>query len=299
MIHSRLFFCLLILALSCSSATAQKIEYVFDLTDKVSAKTHVTYIELLKKIFPDIRLHEEAKSIAIAQTSIPIRHLFGEYKDKTYEDMVVNVSSAMETTKGNEKILWLIVDAIEKKKENCGNCGVRLLTAFRIKKDNTELIDVADVKTEDQVIFADERRTLELSPRIQSVIICDYTQLAYGEEKYSIISANQNGFNVVLKQFTLQKGWFCGSALQEIIKFKELKTTVGNFRSFEIRVTTEAGFDIEDENPKPEWRRKFRYVFSWQSKTEQYKAIVNPVKQHEAAYKKYKPCKDMIDENAR
>lgn len=293
MIHFRLFFCLLIAVLCCSSAAAQKIEYVFDLTDKASAKSNVTYIELLEKIFPGIRLHEEAKSTAVAQKSIAIRHLFGEYKDKIYQDIDVNVGSAMETVNGNEKLLWLIVDATEKKDDNCGNCGIRLLAAFRVKKEVAEMIDVADVKTEDQVTFADERHTLELSPRIQSVIICDYTQLAYGEEKYSIVSVNQNGFDVVLKQFTLRKGWFCGSALQELIKFRALKTATRNFRKFEIRITTEAGFDIEEENPRPEWRRKFRYVFAWQPAAQKYKAIINPVKQHEAAYKKYKPCKDM------
>lgn len=291
MILRMLFFVLMMAVFCCGSMAAQKtLGWQLDLSKKATGTSNVTYADLVKKIFPDLRKREENN---IATKSIPLHHLFGIYTNEVYErEMKIEVRDGIETISGDEKLLWLIISATEAKVQK--DLNIRLLAAFRIKKDYAEMIDVADVVTGSDAAFFDERPVLEISRRYQAVVINDFANHTYEDENFSIVTVNQNGFNVVLSQFVLRHDLACDNSLMEELKFRLLKKNVGNFRNIEIRVkTTDININALEAGMKPRWTRRFRYVFAWQPDVQKYKAIVDPFKQRRAAYKKYSGCREI------
>jgi hypothetical protein len=288
-----LFLGLMITVFCCGSIAAQKtLGWQYDLSERATKNSKVTYADLVKKVFPD--LHSGEATTYIASKSISLRHLFGLYTNKVYEnEMKVGVSDGIETINGNEKLLWLIISATEPNPSR-PYFNIHLLAVYRIKANEAEMIDVADVLTGSIVNFFDKRPAMEISPRHQAVVIEDFANRAYNDEKFSVVSINQNGFNVVLSQFVLKNDLACDNSLIEELKIRLLKATVGNFRNVEIRVKTiDININALEAGMKPKWTRRFRYVFAWQPDAQKYKAVINPVKQREAAYKKYSGCKEI------
>lgn len=297
----KLFFTLFIIICSFGFGAAQTDYSISNLNNKVFAQTTITYLDLTRKIFPDARIDEKQNDLAHADNKIELREVIksnwgtkSEYESMKGE-LKIELEESLETLYENGKILWIILRADIREDDRCF-CGNRVLAAFRVQKNNAELIDAGTVKTDNLTSFADNETTtfsskpkLLIAPRREAVAIVNETNYALGGSYLSIIEIRQNKFNVVLNEFELWHDYRCGSVFQELARVRLLKTSTNGYRNFEILITDEKGYEGDDD-VKIIWRRRFRYVFAWQPRTKTYKPVINPDKNRQAILKKYGGC---------
>lgn len=246
---------------------------------KVSKTTNVTYFDLVKMLFPDAKMvkvtNSESEEV-VASKSIPIRELFGKRSEKLYENRKVEITQRLLTKNGKENLLWLIF-SLNEINDNCGNCGINLLAAFRINKDEAETLDVAEIGDGDLIGFGNyadspskEQKKLELLPNHEAVVLYNVQGTALGMEEYSIVAIDEKGFRLVLGQFYLEHNTQCGGGFVEEIRFKLLKDAVNKYPKLEIIVTVYSTYDDEPESAKPEFIRKFYYPHVWKQSEQKY-----------------------------
>lgn len=263
------------------------------LNTKLSKTSEVTFFDLIKKVFPAARLDDKDSSLATTDKEISIRNLLSSDlwgADEAGGETKIYISDELETIDERGKILWLIFGTRQAEKWRCSNCGRRILAAFRVSRNDAELIDAANVKTDDLTGFYEAAPKLRIAPRREAVVIENLTQLSIGSNTFSVIAADKNKFKVLVEDYQ-KVDTSCGNWIREEAKIRLLKTAGGGYRSIEIRVKTEAGGNnMEDETV--ETRRRFRYLYVWQPRLQTYKAIVNPDKKRERLLERLYPCRD-------
>lgn len=263
------------------------------LRDTVSRGSQVSYLELIKKVFPDAQMNEAKAELARAKNKRPLRNLLIKELDDFFRwrmtgELDIAVTASTETVNGREKLLWLLI-GVSETGEECEICGNTILAAYRVRKTDAELIDAASVKTSSFVSFS-ETPKITLAPQREAVVIYNEDSTNMKTNFYSIIAPGDKGFDVLLKEFEESSIYKCGYYIEETARFRPLKTSVGGFRQLEVTVKSESGW-YEDEG-KVEKRGAFRYVFSWQPREKKYKAVANPEKARNVFFKKNSPCSE-------
>lgn len=287
-------------------SAAQTGDIPENLNTPLSARTKVTYLDLVRKVFPDAQSGEERPGYLKAASHIPLRYLFGQslpdiFKPNMYGEILVELEEKMETINDREKVLWLLMGAFEKSDGSPSNGGNRILAAFRVSATGAELIDAASVKTDDRTSLSNEdswfsgKPKLMLVPRREAVVVYNMMQVTMGEPSFSIVGIGEKGFKVLLNQFDLHIDGRCGRYIEETANIRALKNSTSGYRNIEVVVTSEIGAGDEDAKGAGtntvEWRRHYRYVFAWQKSSGEYEAIVDPGKARRAAHKRFNPCR--------
>ncbi|MBX7169528.1 MAG: hypothetical protein K1X72_01150 [Pyrinomonadaceae bacterium] len=291
----------------CFSITAQDSEWNADFNHKVSKSTNVTYLDLVKKIFPEAKLEKQSENESaklMSFKSIPIRDLFNKQSAKLIENQTVELKERLLTKNGNEKLLWVIFYLNEFKEPNY-YIDRNLLAVYRINKDQAEMLDAAEIYEGYTVGFGNNgweefstQEKLEVLPGYESVIIHSVAGTALGEEEYSVIGLDEKGFQIILSPFYLEHNVQCGGGYLENIKFTFLKNPGLKYKSLKVTVTTYSSFEDEEEEKskkptKPDFLKNFNYQFVWKQSENQYVASGNHSiidKSRRAFYRKIKSC---------
>lgn len=276
-----------------------------DLTSKISGKTSVTYLDLVRKVFPDAEADLNSDYLW-ARTRIELRPLFGQELPEIYRaDMegrlLIGVREKMETVNGRDRVFWLLMGAFEESDGTPSNGGNRVLAAFRIGKDKAELIDAATVKIGDNTSLSRLDTTFKgpekfnLATGRQAVGIYNSMQITTAQTNFSLVDIDKNRFRVLLNDFDIWLDNRCGRFVDESARINVLKTSTGGYKNIEIIVKTEIGSGDSDERgagtDTVEWYRHYRYVFAWQPRDGSYKPVIDPGKRRSAALKRFNPCR--------
>ena len=266
------------------------------LQDTVSGQTRVTYLDLLKKVFPDVEMDEKQAKLARAKNKIPLRNLFGQelpeiYNSQMLGELEIGVTGKAETASGREKLLWLTIGVGDKGNETCFVCGNTLLAAYRVRQTDAELIDAASVKTGAMTTLAPTPK-LKLAPQSEAVVVYNEENTNIGTISFSIVEVGAKGFRVLLKEFEGNIIFKCGYYIHELPRIRLLKNSVGGYRQIEVLVKTESGFYNTGDSETVEKRGQFRYVFNFQPRAQKYKAVINPERERRVFFKKNRPCMD-------
>lgn len=289
-ILQKLFLGSALIASSAVFCAAQTYGLEIKLDRAVSRQTNVTYLDLLKKVFPDARIDETQPALAHAKEKIPLRNLFGQetsefLKSRMLGELEVGVTGEEQTLNGREKLFWLMIGVADKG-ETCDICGNTLLAVYRLRKTDAELIDAAAVKTSGRTSFA-ETSKLRLAPAREAVVTFNSTSVSMGSNSYSIVAVGEKGFAVLLNEFEENFKYKCGTFVYEEVSVRPLKTSAGGYRSLEIIIKAENGWEGDGDKEVIENRRRFRYVFNWQPRRAVYKAAIDPGKQRRAFFKRH------------
>lgn len=303
-ILKRIIFAAILAGCLINLAKAQTMKVPDDLNTKVSGKTSVTYIDLLRKVFPDAQPHKVLSGYWQATVNQKLRNLFDERTTQIFPHPILPevkliVEQKLETRNQGNKVLWLIITVTGKSVENQEHEYYEyVMAAYHVSEKSADLIDAAYVNTNDHGGFADgghvsPRGKIAVAPGYEAVIVYNWTQVSLGENAFSLVDLGEHGFRVMLKEFGLVYDTRCGSNFVESARVRTLKTSVGGYRNLEVMVTLERSYENENgDGVVLEWRKYFRYVFAWQPGKQIYKAIINRDKQRVALAKKHNSCGD-------
>jgi hypothetical protein len=295
---SKTFFVSLLLA-GCVVLTAAEDTW----SKKVSAKTNITYLDLVRKVFPDARFKTKDSELLVASDKIPLKNPLkiiydGKFFRQMRGQMSLKLDEKLETMSGGEKVLWLLIGVVtERDKSEMINVyspdtdEYSILAAYRIGENTAQLIDAADVKNNsttsftESYLFDSRHSKLAITPRREAVLIYNYNNAALGTDSFALIDFDKNGFRVILNEFHLKRDDRCDSFFDDRAKIKLLQETMNGYRKIEVLVSIEKGYgDITI------WRRRFRYMFAWNPRTSSYQAIVNPEKRRDTTRRKRGGC---------
>ncbi len=272
-------------------------------TTKAFSGSNVSYYDLVRDVFPQLRISETDPEEAFAHNSIPLRHLFREDKVKILEasltsSITINIAQRLETTDKGGKVLWLMLNAVEPDKEACAGCyrvvwAETVLAAYRpVGQWNFELVDAAMIKTGDITAFDEEHPKLSLGSHGQAVVVANVSQLSAGaQDTFSIVDVGNDGFRVLLREFAVKRDFRCAEWYSEAAQIRLLTNAVKGYKGIRIRVISEGGTGDLDY-PNLSHRRRFTYIFAWQPREQKYRAVVDPDGLRRRFLKRLEPCKE-------
>lgn len=286
----KMFFGLLILGGSGVLVIAQS-----NLNTKISAKTNVTYLELIRKVFPNARKDEKLNYLAHAVRKANSPDLLGSedpVKKNAEKELIIQIEESLETRYDNEKPLWLILRAKSEKDERCGNCGELFLTAFRVRENEAELIDTANLTSSMASFGVDfltisNKTKLEIAPRREAVIINNHEQISMGTDSFMIVDIDKSRFRVVFKEFYLEHDDRCDSFYDDTARVILQKKSIAGYRNIEVIVTQEKG-----EGDITYWRKRYRYVYAWNPRRQSYQLLIKPKKKRPSILLPGRGCGD-------
>lgn len=290
------------LAILCIAAVVQcsaqgKALMVENLNAKTAKESKISYLDLIRKIFPDARIEPDANNIAVAANSIPLRHLFGkgEKRFDGGESLTMDITRRLETIDGRGRVLWLLVNVARPIRPDCEDCTEKVLAAFRVSSTNAELIDAARILTGFDAGFDGELPILKIAPDREAIVLWNFAYTYLEGDALSVITIDhQNKFGVLIRQFEVGRNyrWDCDKWYEEDALVTLAKAARAGFRDIAISVETKGGSG-EYDFPKVKTVRRFGYLFRWQPGTQKYEAVINPEVNRRALVKRIAPaCPD-------
>ncbi|HEV2764834.1 MAG TPA: hypothetical protein VGV38_17770 [Pyrinomonadaceae bacterium] len=157
--------------LSFSAPCAAQVTRVEDFGRPVAPGSKATYLDLLAQIFPVLEISDDGRPVA--QSSIPLTHLSGDYERTTFDEKLV-VVGLEQLRLGNSKgrQLLLLAHAFGDGETTPGREGISVLALFRLAP-KPQLLDATDVRTDRFTSFWHRQPLLRLGPRSDAVVIAN------------------------------------------------------------------------------------------------------------------------------
>ena len=189
-----------------------RIQQSRDLTNPVQKGSKATYVDLLRMLFPDLKVDRTVPGQATAHTTIPIKHI-GEEEEGTVfagDFEIKDVELRPILNQGRVLFLTLIDLTAENANEATPYEGEAAVLAL-FSAEPMKLLDALDVKTDKFTDFWGKQPILHLDTRNDYFVIHN-THWNAGESynDYTILSIDEGKFTVITSLFCLDtqgSGW--------------------------------------------------------------------------------------------
>lgn len=264
--------CAILFLTGFSTAFAQ-ITTVKNYKDSIGNNTEITYADLLKTIFPDVIVSENSK--AVAQTSVPLNHLFGDYKAKVFEEEIkINEIKNLNAKLASKNQILLLV-SVKSENEDSISAGEMSVLALFETKPAVKLLDAADVQTDRFTEIWEKQTQISISSKeIAFVLVNSHNNSTQGYSSISLITVINDKLKSVFDFPTLLSSNECGNAFTETPKISVLKTARKNAYfnvSVEVKFVKESG-GVDCEKQTKGYTRYYRSVLVWNAAKREYNA---------------------------
>jgi hypothetical protein len=264
------------LALSNGSVSYAQVKSVTDYASPVREGTKTTYVDLLRKLFPDVEMSGSQE--ATAHTTIPLNHLSGDYKGKVYRgEMRITGIYSPAGQKGNRGQLMLLVQARNDNGELFNWGDISILALFQLDP-TLKLLDAADTQADQFTSFWEERPLLGLSPLEDAVIIANsHHNSSQGYLWLTLVSAEDNKLRMIFDLPILLNANGCGNNFSQSPSIAVLKGSRNGVRpnlSLEVKLVKERD-DESCEKRTAGYTRYYLALLVWNSSKRMYEARGN------------------------
>lgn len=243
-----------------------------DPLSSVRAGSTITYLELLRRLFPDAT-YDTAKGAVRAEESIEIRSVVAS-DDPTDLDSDITISRISPTwmqSSGRLVLLLTIAVDAEDAHEATPYAGhTTILGAFDIST-GPRLIDAIDVQTDRFADTWDKQTLLRLSNGDDAVIIHN-THWNAGEsyDKYTLLFVDHGKFSVI-SDITLFSTQGCGVSYAETPSYAANPHAGRPFSDIKLRVTLKKAADgRECDHRTPGFTHMYTATYTWDVKKHSY-----------------------------
>lgn len=265
------------LALVNGASSSAKVRSVTDYRSPVRDGTKTTYLDLLRKIFPDVEMGSGDAQDATAHTSIPLNHLSGDYRGKVYrgEMRISGVYSPVDQRRNRGQLL-LLVQAHSDDGELFNWGDISVLALFQLEP-TVKLLDAADTQGDRFTSFWEEQPILALSPQQDAVIIASSHHNSNQEYLgLTLISAENNRLRTIFELPTLLNTNGCGNNFSQTPSIIVLKGSKGARSNLSVQVKLVKERDDEScEKRIAGYTRYYRALLVWNSSKGMYQATGN------------------------
>jgi hypothetical protein len=215
---------------------------------------------------------------AMAQTSIPLNHLFGDYRGKVYRgEMRISGVYSPGEQKRNRGQLLLLVQAHSDDGELFNWGDISVLALFQLEP-TVKLLDAADTQGDRFTSFWEEQPLLAISPQQDAVIIANsHHNSSQGYLGLTLVSAEDNRLRTIFELPTLLNTNGCGNNFSQTPSITVLKGSKNGARS-NLSVQVKLVKERDDEGCEKRtagYTRYYRALLVWNSSQRMYQATGN------------------------
>jgi hypothetical protein len=253
------------LALVNASSSQAQVTSVTNYQDSIVAGSKTTYLDALRKIFPDVEMEETA----VAHKTIPLRHLFGDYKGKIYEgEMKIGGVERLQA-QGKNSVQLLLVHVSGSDQFNWGEISV--LALFQLEP-TLQLLDAGDVQADRFASFWEEMPHLRISPQGDAVIVASsHHNSSQSYLSLAMIATEGNKLSTVFDFPTLLHGNDCGNTFSQTPNVSVLRAATGAHFNilFQVKMVKEPD-DASCEKKTRGYTRYYQGLLVWNSARRRY-----------------------------
>ncbi|HEX8651540.1 MAG TPA: hypothetical protein VF708_11930 [Pyrinomonadaceae bacterium] len=261
-----LLFWAAVAALVNASLSQAQVSSVTNYQDSIGAGSKTTYLDALRKIFPDVKMEEAA----VAHKTIPLSHLFGDYKGMVYEgEMKIDSIERLQTQGKNSGQLLVLVHASGSDQFNWGEISV--LALFQLEP-TLRLLDAGDVQADRSASFWEEMPHLRISPQGDAVIVASsHHNSSQSYLSLAMIATEGNKLSTVFDFPTLLHGNDCGNTFSQTPGVSVLRAATGAHFNilFKVKMVKEPD-DASCEKKTRGYTRYYQGLLVWNSSKRRY-----------------------------
>jgi hypothetical protein len=265
------------LALLTASVAQAQVRTVTDYQSPVREGTKTTYLDLLRKLFPDVEMGAGGGADAKAQTSIPLNHLSGEYRGKVYrgEMQISGIYSPGDQRKNRGQLLLLVEAHNDDGGELFTWGDISVLALFQLEP-TVKLLDAVDTQADRFTSFWEEQPLLRLNSRDDTVIIENtHHNSSQGYQWLTIVSVENNRLRTIF-DLPLLNEKACGNSFTQTPSINVLKGSKGARPNLSVQVKMVKERDEEGCEKRTEgYTRYYRAVLVWNSSKRVYESRGN------------------------
>jgi hypothetical protein len=253
-----------------------KVFNVENFQTPLSDDSPVTYLDLVKKVFPDARA--DTLTGAEADKSIELDHLFGDYRKRVFEgDMSINRASVLRIRNSGASQLLLLLDVSSEDGSFFQWGGMSVLALFSVDQ-GMRLLDAVDVQADRFTFFPEKQQVLRIHPHQDAVLIVNH-HFNSGDSylAYSLIAFVDNRLRDVFAKMPLLTGDnHCGTNFTETPHFTVLTAPLKGHRNLLLKIRLRKLADgAACERREPAFARDFDYLLVWRPALNAYVASRN------------------------
>lgn len=267
---------LLLLLLSfnvAAQSTTQENKPLFpsDLNSKATG-TNTTYLELLRRVIPDLETNPKDPDIGMGHKTIPVKHLSENSAAEALEgDIKLETFLPQWIKSDGRRVLLLDIDlSAEAANQGTPYEGESNLLAAFVVDPSVKLLDAIDMKTDRFSGFWEEGRVFRLTAQSDAFVV-DSSHSNAGEsyEDLTVLFLNRDRFETITNIFILNTQG-CGATFTESPSFR---AQPGGTKYPNVLVTVK----VKKEADPPEcdrrtrgWLKVYQGVYQWNAAKNEY-----------------------------
>jgi hypothetical protein len=249
-----------------------RISQPTDLTAPVQKGSKTTYADLLRTLFPDLKVDRDVPGEGIAHKTVPIKHIGEQDEGTAFEGdfEIKEVELRQVLNQGRVLFLSLIELSAENANEATPYEGEATVLAL-FSAEPATLLDAIDVKTDKFTDFWGKQPISHLDSRNDYFIIHN-THWNAGEsyDDYMVMSVYEGKFTVITSLFTLNTQ-ACGWKETQTPLLRALPTPTGKYPK--LLVTVKVMKEVNSEQCAGRARgytRYYRAIYHWNAMKARY-----------------------------
>lgn len=253
---------------------AQQVVSVDNYENPVIAGTSPTYFDLLKKIFPDVRMDTAGGTDAVANLSIPLKHLHGDYKNRVYRaGMKISGIESLSLQTGGRKRLLLLVH-VESDDEQFTWGGLGVLALFELEPA-VKLLDATDIKADRFSGIWEDQPLLRTGPQADAVMVTNnHHNSSQNYLNLTMVGMEDDRLRPIFELPTLLNLNYCGNKSTQTPTIAVLRGRRGGGH-FNISVKIKLVKEADDESCEKITRgftREFNTTLVWNQAKRKYES---------------------------
>lgn len=256
-------------------AAAPQIVMSSNIDKPVTAGSSTTYLDLLKLIFPDLYSTSGETSEAMANKTVPVRHIDGDHAEEALEgDINFNLFVVLPIRSQGRELLLLQIDPKITNELEDGRKDVeeRSLLALCQNGSPPKLLDVMDIKSDRSNGFWSKNPIVKLNSATDAFLICNTHHNS--NQQYTTIRmlfVNENRLQEICSIFALDLKTYCESFASTPV-FWTVPSAGEDYPKVVASIKLKMEPSPSDCKPRIRgFTKKFRAEFRWDKVKKQYK----------------------------
>ena len=267
-------FLLTLILLSASAANAQQVSSVEDYRAIAGGEGRATYLDLLRMVFPELEDDRTAGRELTARTTIPLRHLAGDYQRKVYRgEMRITGVERLADDGAGEQHLLLLIHAQSDEQDLFERGEISLLALFRMG-DSVRLLDAVDAQADRFTSFWEEQPLLSIGPQQNGLLIANsHHNSSQGYLQLTLVTHEQGRLLTIFEFPTLLNMNVCGNTFRQRARLTALRTQRTDRFNLNAQVRMVKEPDGEHcERRTRGYTRQYRALLVWNPAARRYEA---------------------------
>jgi hypothetical protein len=262
---------LAILLLSPAFPVHAQVREITDLNQKVIAGRSVSYLQLIKKVFPKIEVPGSGIGIGSPQSTIPLRGIDGDYRDTSFDgEMDIQRCAEVQVARGGKRDTLLLINVTGRGDEFPWG-GISVLALFQLSPE-PRLIDAVDVQADRFTGFWESTPVVKIAADADAVVIDNsHFNSSQGYRILSLIAPVKERLKVIYNMPTLLNMNVCGGNFDETPTLSTAKTGRNGYRIINVGVLFNKKPDPEgcEKQTRP-YRKQYSTTLTWDARKQQY-----------------------------